>query len=311
MGRSKVHSVYISLDRLAALLLRVESMSRADPLSIDRVVSALERREKGVFGFVDDIIDMAEERVEMHRQRQEKYRAAKEQSKAQSVTPVQPQTTPQKPPKQKQPKDMQNDAQHMQNDANTSNDVMLCSVLYSSDLNDLEKIEEENDTAREMKSNEREERQETRLESTIGNDPSKCIDASEIESTAAEKRQNSTIAGDKRQNSDRIGLFSQDFESWWSRYPKKTGKQAAFVAWKKTSGALPPIETMLSALDWQSQCQQWTKDGGQYVPNPATYINQMRWLDEPPQTQAQLIEQGRQSFEEYMMEQQRLKNGQH
>lgn len=211
MGRNAVHSVYISLDRLAALILRIESMSRADPLSIDRVVSAIERREKGVFGFVDDIIDMAEERIEIHRQRQERYRAAKEQSKAQSVTPVQPQTTPQKPPKQKQPKE----------------------------------------------------------------------------------------------------LFSQDFESWWSRYPKKTGKQAAFVAWKKTSGALPPIETMLSALDWQSQCQQWTKDGGQYVPNPATYINQMRWLDEPPQTQAQLIEQGRQSFEEYMMEQQRLKNGQH
>jgi transcription elongation factor len=37
----------------------------------------------------------------------------------------------------------------------------------------------------------------------------------------------------------------------------------------------------MKALEWQRKCDQWTKDNGQFVPNPETWLNQGRWNDEP------------------------------
>lgn len=68
------------------------------------------------------------------------------------------------------------------------------------------------------------------------------------------------------------------FDTFWSAYPKKTGKDAARTAWKKKK---PRIDDVMFALSWQVQSEQWTKSGGQFIPNPATYINQGRWQDEP------------------------------
>lgn len=69
-----------------------------------------------------------------------------------------------------------------------------------------------------------------------------------------------------------------DFDRFWDAYPKKVGKVDAKKAWVKNK---PPIDDVLIALLWQSKSDQWLKDGGQYIPNPSTYINQGRWHDEP------------------------------
>ena len=42
---------------------------------------------------------------------------------------------------------------------------------------------------------------------------------------------------------------------------------------------------MLKAVDTARASPQWQTDGGQYIPNPATWLNQKRWEDEP-QTEA-------------------------
>lgn len=72
--------------------------------------------------------------------------------------------------------------------------------------------------------------------------------------------------------------YSDEFISFWKSYPKKTGKGEAFKSWKKQR---PSITDVLKALEWQRTSQDWIKDNGQYVPNPATYLNQRRWEDEP------------------------------
>jgi hypothetical protein len=69
-----------------------------------------------------------------------------------------------------------------------------------------------------------------------------------------------------------------EFARFWDAYPKKVGKVDAKKAWVKNK---PPIDDVLVALLWQSKSDQWLKDGGQYIPNPSTYINQWRWHDEP------------------------------
>ena len=41
-----------------------------------------------------------------------------------------------------------------------------------------------------------------------------------------------------------------------------------------------PIETLLSAIDQQTRSDQWTRENGRFIPNPATWLNQGRWEDE-------------------------------
>lgn len=72
-------------------------------------------------------------------------------------------------------------------------------------------------------------------------------------------------------------VVSAEFEKFWSAYPKKVGKQAAKKAFSRVK---VPVETLLAALERQKCSAQWSKDNGQYVPNPATWLNQGRWEDE-------------------------------
>lgn len=72
---------------------------------------------------------------------------------------------------------------------------------------------------------------------------------------------------------------ARDFDAFWSAYPKKVGKQSARKAFEK---AKVPLETLLTAIERQKCSSQWSRDGGRYIPNPATWLNQGRWEDELP-----------------------------
>lgn len=76
---------------------------------------------------------------------------------------------------------------------------------------------------------------------------------------------------------------SADFDAFWNAYPKKVGKQAAKKAFDRVK---VPVKTLLTAVERQKCSAQWSKDGGQYIPNPATWLNQGRWEDELEQTNA-------------------------
>jgi len=71
------------------------------------------------------------------------------------------------------------------------------------------------------------------------------------------------------------------FQNFWNAYPKKVGKGAALKAWKKIKSPKEILDLILIALEWQKTCDQWTKENGQFIPHPATYLNQQRWEDEP------------------------------
>ena len=70
-----------------------------------------------------------------------------------------------------------------------------------------------------------------------------------------------------------------DFDLFWSAYPKKVGKEAARKSFDKIR---PNIEVILKAIAWQKESKAWFEKGGQFIPNPATWINQHRWEDEQP-----------------------------
>ena len=74
-----------------------------------------------------------------------------------------------------------------------------------------------------------------------------------------------------------------DFQRFWDAYPRKEGKQKAKDAFKKVD---VPLEVLLKALDRQKQSPQWTRDNGQFIPHPTTWLNGKRWEDEGYQAPA-------------------------
>jgi hypothetical protein len=84
----------------------------------------------------------------------------------------------------------------------------------------------------------------------------------------------------KRPSKRKIIQYTDAFLSFWAAYPKKVGKDAAWAAWRKRDGSRPDIAVILGAVQAQKLTEQWTRDGGQYIPNPATWLNQGRWQDE-------------------------------
>ncbi|HAR34675.1 MAG TPA: hypothetical protein DCR95_11510, partial [Desulfobacter sp.] len=71
-----------------------------------------------------------------------------------------------------------------------------------------------------------------------------------------------------------------DFSVFWQEYPKKVGKMDALKAWGKLNGTRPAIEIILNAIHAQKQSAQWQKEGGQFIPNPATWLNRGQWEDQ-------------------------------
>jgi hypothetical protein len=75
------------------------------------------------------------------------------------------------------------------------------------------------------------------------------------------------------------GALPPGFEEFWRRYPNKVGKDAALRAWtKKACEGL--CNDILSGLE--RNMGHITREGGEFIPNPSTWLNQGRWKDEPP-----------------------------
>ena len=111
-----------------------------------------------------------------------------------------------------------------------------------------------------------------------------CIYANgEMQSTESVKSFQRTVecikGTDKRpdkRNPDILPLFDR----FWGAYPRKVSKADARKAFAKLNPDAALVEDMLRALDWQKSLPEWTKDGGQFVPYPATWLNARRWEDE-------------------------------
>ena len=71
------------------------------------------------------------------------------------------------------------------------------------------------------------------------------------------------------------------FERFWSVYPRKIGKQSAKRAFDRVK---VPLETLVTAVERQKCSDQWTQNNGQFIPHPATWLNQGRWDDELPES---------------------------
>lgn len=82
------------------------------------------------------------------------------------------------------------------------------------------------------------------------------------------------------------------FEEFWKAYPKcfrkvdKKGCKAKFIRIKNLKELFPDI---LASLELQKRSKQWNEKDGQFIPMPATWINQERWTIEDERLERQQI----------------------
>ena len=84
--------------------------------------------------------------------------------------------------------------------------------------------------------------------------------------------------GDARR--DKTKTDDPMFARFWAEYPRKSNKPGAAKAFARIAPDEGLLLCMLGAIRKQKSTPQWTKDNGQYIPHPATWLNQERWNDE-------------------------------
>ena len=67
------------------------------------------------------------------------------------------------------------------------------------------------------------------------------------------------------------------FAGFWAAYPRKVGKRDAERVWAKLR---PPLSKVLAALEVWRNSGDWRREGGRYIPHPATWLNRGGWEDE-------------------------------
>lgn len=70
------------------------------------------------------------------------------------------------------------------------------------------------------------------------------------------------------------------FPTFWKLYPNKKGKLAAEKAWAKLKVTETLFAMIVDGLARQVICEAWVKDGGKFIPHPASWLNGKRWEDE-------------------------------
>lgn len=79
------------------------------------------------------------------------------------------------------------------------------------------------------------------------------------------------------------GVQREGFDEFWTAYPRKDAKADAVKAWEKVEVELPVI---LTAIERQKTSADWTKQNGQFIPLPASWLNGKRWEDGGTRIQA-------------------------
>jgi hypothetical protein len=89
----------------------------------------------------------------------------------------------------------------------------------------------------------------------------------------------------EKNNIRSLKLADSSFAEFWKLYPRRIGKGAAEKSWQKAV-KVAPVDVILAG----ARNYVWPTDP-QFIPHPATWLNQHRWNDEPPPRKMTLAEQ--------------------
>jgi hypothetical protein len=73
--------------------------------------------------------------------------------------------------------------------------------------------------------------------------------------------------------------YAPDFAAFWNAYPRKKSKGDAWKVWQRLK-CKSLLQQILTAVKVQRQTHDWTKDNGQFIPYPASWLNDRAWEDD-------------------------------
>lgn len=100
---------------------------------------------------------------------------------------------------------------------------------------------------------------------------------SESESDCRVRLPSPSVVGTRSHRNGNSGE-SPGFAAFWQLYPHKVGKQKALESWERQD-LESKAEIVCAGLT--RTMSYITREGGKWIPHPATWLNQGRWTDEP------------------------------
>lgn len=119
-------------------------------------------------------------------------------------------------------------------------------------------------------------RNDQRIDQRVTNDlfPNHSIIKQEIKNYSNKAR-----AHAREEESD-LSICDVRFDKFWSAYPRKVSKKAAQKSWERIKPTDELFGRIMASLEKAKATYQWTKNNGEFIPHPATWLNQERWNDE-------------------------------
>lgn len=90
--------------------------------------------------------------------------------------------------------------------------------------------------------------------------------------------------GNKGKKKERNNTYTESFEIFWKEYPNRVGKPDALKKYKEQEHS--------DIMDWLTRWKEYwdySNTEQRYIPHPATWLNQERYKDEPPETKPKTI----------------------
>lgn len=120
-------------------------------------------------------------------------------------------------------------------------------------------------------------RQRHETPETDGRDDETPCNATKRQETPREEKRREVNPPTPRKRGDDVPA---GFDEFWSAYPRKVSKPQALKAWRKLSPDTQALQAILAGIERDRRSEQWLRDGGQFIPHPATWLNGRRWEDE-------------------------------
>lgn len=78
--------------------------------------------------------------------------------------------------------------------------------------------------------------------------------------------------------------FLDNFDGFWAIYPRRQAKKEAQKAWMKIKPDAALVQCIIESVERWKSSPEWQRDGGRFIPYPASFLNGQRWEDELPPT---------------------------
>jgi len=135
---------------------------------------------------------------------------------------------------------------------------------------------------KEIKEKERESKEKERVLNTLSANASVglCVCDEPSNGVTEEQEEQTEVPPQKHKGQIMSKTQLERFNQFWYEYPKKKAKVAAMKAWAKLKPDDVLFDAIMLGLRRARASIEWKREGGRFIPHPATFLNQGRWEDE-------------------------------